>query len=142
MFDKRLIKILIFPFARLLYSSFFLQKEQVWIIRRKQKYMYCIGILIFPQQIFRLMKALKKEFIICCNHKSMHNTCKYLFVEALELIKVFAASFNCLQREKEYFSQIFICNFKSLHKLFYSQIHKGFTFSLKNSPLMVLLFQK
>lgn len=78
--------------------------------------MYCIGILIFPQQIFRLMKALKKEFIICCNHKSMHNTCKYLFVEALELIKVFAASFNCLQREKEYFSQIFICNFKSLHK--------------------------
>lgn len=69
--------------------------------------MYCIGILIFPQQIFRLMKALKKEFIICCNHKSMHNTCKYLFVEALELIKVFAASFNCLQREKEYFSQIY-----------------------------------
>lgn len=53
-------------------------------------------VLIFPQQIFRLMKALKKEFIICCNHKSMHNTCKYLFVEALELIKVFAASFNCL----------------------------------------------
>lgn len=96
--------------------------------------MYCIGILIFPQQIFRLMKALKKEFIICCNHKSMHNTCKYLFVEALELIKVFAASFNCLQREKEYFSQIFICNFKSLYKLFYSQIHKGFTFSLKIPP--------
>lgn len=44
-------------------------------------------------------KASKKEFIIHCQHKSMHN--KYLFVEALELIKVFAASFNCLKKGKE-----------------------------------------
>lgn len=61
--------------------------------------MLYVGILIFPQQTFKLIKASKKEFIIHCQHKSMHN--KYLFVEDLELIKVFAASFNCLKKGKE-----------------------------------------
>lgn len=97
--------------------------------------MYCIGILIFPQQIFRLMKALKKEFIICCNHKSMHNTCKYLFVEALELIKVFAASFNCLQREKyvilKAFTNYFIHKFTRA-SLFLKKIPPSWFYFSKN----------